>query len=103
MARIHRCVSLAIALALWSVAPAAAQDATPRGAAVRSPEGSALPDGNGCAGAIARHEAGRAEAVAGGTLGLEAYNRIKEHIARATALCQAGQDAAARRMLDDPP
>ncbi len=104
MAQNHRRrVLLAIVPVLLSSVPATAQDAPPRGYAVQShtPEGFKLPDGNGCAGDISRWQAVQANDYAGGNVSLKVYNQIQEEIARAATLCEAGQDAQARRLVGE--
>ena len=85
------------------VAPAPAQTATPQGYATQryTPPGFALPDGNGCAGAIARWQAEQGNDYASGNVSLQVYNQIQNEIDRAAAACQAGQDAQARKMVAD--
>ena len=101
--RIHVAV-WASALALLAVsgrAQAQSQDTAPRGYAVQpfTPKGFKLPDGNGCAGDVARWQAVQANDYAGGNVGLRVYNEIQNEIDRAAALCAAGQDAAARKLI----
>ncbi len=92
----------ALALLLAS-APAQAQspDTPPRGYAVQpfTPKTFKLPDGSGCAGDLARWQAVQANDYAGGNVGLKVYNQIQNEIDRAAALCAAGQDAAARKLV----
>ena len=101
--RIHVAV-LASALALLAVtgrAQAQSQDAAPRGYAVQpfTPKDFKLPDGNGCAGELARWQAVQANDYAGGNVSLKVYNQIQNEIDRAAAVCAAGQDAAARKLV----
>ena len=101
--RIHVAV-WASALGLLAVggrAQAQSQDAAPRGYAIQpfTPKGFKLPDGNGCAGDVARWQAVQANDYAGGNVGLKVYNEIQNEIDRAAALCAAGQDAAARKLI----
>ena len=95
---------LASALAMLPAsggARAQSQDAAPRGYAVQpfTPKGFKLPDGSGCAGDLARWQAVQANDYAGGNVGLKIYNQIQNEIDRAAALCAAGQDAAARKLV----
>ena len=41
----------------------------------------------------------QANDYAGGNVGLKVYNQIQNEIDRAAALCAAGQDAAARKLV----
>ena len=93
-----------LALALLPVsggARAQSQDAVPRGYAVQpfTPKDFKLPDGNGCAGDLARWQAVQANDYAGGNVSLKVYNQIQNEIDRAAAVCAAGQDAAARKLV----
>ena len=101
--RIHVGV-LALALALLPagvVAQAQSPDAAPRGYAVQpfTPKTFKLPDGSGCAGDLARWQAVQANDYAGGNVGLKVKTQIHNDIDRAAALCAAGQDAAARKLV----
>ena len=93
-----------LALALLPVsggARAQSRDAVPRGYAVQpfTPKDFKLPDGNGCAGDLARWQAVQANDYAGGNVSLKVYNQIQNEIDRAAAVCAAGQDAAARKLV----
>ncbi len=90
-------------LALAGGLPAWAEDAAPRGYAVQpfTPPGFKLPDGNGCSGEIARWQAVQANDYAGGNVSLKVYNQIQNEIDRAATLCEAGQDAQARKVVSD--
>ncbi len=92
--------TLVLACAAGSVS---AQTPAPRGYAVQSftPPNFKLPDGNGCSGEIARWQAVQANDYAGGNVSLQVYNQIQNEIARAATLCEAGQDAQARRVVAD--
>ena len=94
---------LALVSPVALVSPASAQTATPPGYATEryTPPGFSLPDGNGCAGAIARWQAEQGNDYASGNVSLQVYNQIQNEIARAGAACEAGQDAQARRMVAD--
>jgi len=83
------------------VIPAPGQDTTPRGYAVQpfTPPGFKLPDGNGCAGEIARWQAVQGNDYGGGNVSLKVYNRIQNEIDRASTLCETGQDAQARKLV----
>ncbi len=84
------------------VIPAPGQDTTPRGYAVQPftpPPGFKLPDGNGCAGEIARWQAVQGNDYGGGNVSLKVYNRIQNEIDRASTLCETGQDAQARKLV----
>ena len=82
-------------------ARAQSQEPVPRGYAVQpfTPRSFKLPDGSGCAGDLARWQAVQANDYAGGNVGLKVYNQIQNEIDRAAALCAAGQDAAARKLV----
>ena len=82
-------------------ARAQSQEAVPRGYAVQpfTPRSFKLPDGSGCAGDLARWQAVQANDYAGGNVGLKVYNQIQNEIDRAAAVCAAGQDAAARKLV----
>ena len=82
-------------------ARAQSQNAVPRGYAVQpfTPKDFKLPDGNGCAGELARWQAVQANDYAGGNVSLKVYNQIQNEIDRAAAVCAAGQDAAARKLV----
>ncbi len=100
----NRGPTLATALALLGcvdVISACAQDAAPRGYAVQpfTPPGFKLPDGRGCAGEIARWQAVQGNDYAGGNVSLKVYNQIQNEIDRASTLCEAGQDAQARKLV----
>lgn len=100
----NRGPTLATVLALLgcvSVIPARAQNPAPRGYAVQpfTPPDFKLPDGNGCAGEIARWQAAQGNDHAGGNMSLDVYNQIQNEIDRASALCEAGQDAQAHRLV----
>ncbi len=92
--------ALALLLAI-GLAQAQSQDATPRGYAVQpfTPKSFKLPDGSGCAGDLARWQAVQANDYGGGNVGLKVYNQIQNEIDQAAALCAAGQDAAARKLV----
>ena len=85
--------ALGLGLALAAVAPAPAQ--TDPDEAAPSP----VPNGNDCAGVIARWQDFSGRESQGGHMDLAVYNQIQNDIDRASGLCQAGQDAQARRAV----
>lgn len=58
-----------------------------------------LPDGNDCAAVIARWQDFSGRETKGGHMDESVYNQIQNEIDRADHLCQAGQDAQARRAV----
>ena len=55
-----------------------------------------MPQGEGCAGDIARYRAIQDNDLAMGHVAKSVYNQIKKEIAAAEALCSAGHEAEAR-------
>ena len=98
---VGRLATVLALLAAGGGALAQSQEAVPRGYAVQpfTPKAFKLPDGSGCAGDLARWQAVQANDYAGGNVGLKVYNQIQNEIDRAAALCAAGQDAAARKLV----
>jgi hypothetical protein len=87
--------TLGLGRTLAAVAPAPAQDAEP-------PDGEApatVPDGNGCAGTIARWQGMAGRENTGGHMDQAVYDQIQNEIDRASHLCEAGQDAQARKLV----
>ncbi len=64
-----------------------------------TPKGFRMPEGEGCAGDVARWRAVQENDYAGGNIGLRVYHQIRDEIARADAACQAGHDGQARAMI----
>ena len=64
-----------------------------------TPKDFRLPEGAGCAGAVARWKAVQENDYASGNIGLRVYHQIKDEIARADAACRAGHDGEARSMI----
>ena len=85
--------ALGLGLAFSAAAPAPAQ--TDPDEAAPSP----VPNGNHCASAIARWQDFSARENQGGHMDLSVFNQIQNEIDRASGLCQAGQDAQARRAV----
>ena len=86
---------LGLGLTFAAISPAFAQDAPPPDEAAASP----VPDGNGCAGAIARWQGMAGRENDGGHMDLSVFDQIQNEIDRASHVCQAGQDAQARRLV----
>ena len=86
--------ALGFCIALAASTTAVAQD---------DPDGDApsLPSGNGCAAVVARWQAFSGEESRGGHMDDSVYNQIKTEIDRASQLCEAGQDAQARRAVTE--
>lgn len=86
---VRAAVGLGLTLAI--VAPALAQDAPD--------EDPPVPNGNGCAAVVARWQDFSGRENKGGHMDDSVYNQIQNEIDRASHLCEAGQDAQARRAV----
>ncbi|WP_460448771.1 hypothetical protein [Alsobacter sp. SYSU BS001988] len=64
-----------------------------------SPPGFRLPDGAGCAGAVARYTAIMDNDLNSGHTSQSVYDRIKGEIAQASAACSAGREAEAEGLI----
>ena len=60
-----------------------------------------MPEGEGCAGDVARWKAVQDNDYASGNIGLKIYHQIAAEIDRADAACRAGRDGEASRMVHD--
>lgn len=100
--RARRLVSASLC-ALWLPLSAGAQPVpgSDRSYATQrfTPQGFALPDGQGCSGEVARWEAIQENDYHSGNIGLPVYRRIQSEIAQAAAACQGGRDAQATAMI----
>lgn len=78
--------------------PAAAQDS---GYATEAytPKSFKMPEGDGCAGDVARWKAVQDNDYASGNIGLPVYHQIQAEIARADQACRAGHDGEARALV----
>ena len=78
-----------------------AQGSMPAGYGTRpyTPKDFHLPEGSGCAGDIARWKAIQSNDYASGNVNLKVYNQIQNEIDRASAVCQEGRDAEARKLV----
>ena len=93
-----------LAMSAWAAPAARPQAADPdRGYAPQgfTPKDFRMPEGEGCAGDVARWKAVQDNDYASGNIGLKVYHQIAAEIARAQASCQAGNDAQARAMVRD--
>lgn len=93
--------ALALAAAL-SPGQAQAQAADPdRGYATQpfTPKTFAMPEGEGCAGDVARWKAVQDNDYASGNIGLKVFHQIEAEIARAQATCAAGHDRESQAMV----
>ena len=88
---------LGAGLAVAALSPAFAQFGTPDDEAAPSP----VPDGNGCAAVIARWQEFSGRESQGGHMDEAVYSQIQNDIDRASHLCEAGQDAQARRLVTE--
>ena len=86
--------ALALGLGLLAAAPALAQDDDPPPDAPNP-----VPNGNDCAGVIARWQDFSGRESKGGHMDDSVYSQIQNEIDRASHLCEAGQDAQARRAV----
>lgn len=86
-------VPMALGLALTVAASASAQTAPD------DEPSPAVPNGNGCAGAVARWQEFAGRESQGGHMDEAVYNQIQNEIDRASHLCEAGQDAQARKAV----
>ena len=66
-------------------------------AAAEAQQSGQVPDG--CSGAIARWQETAGRESQGGHMDVSVYDQIQNEIARAATLCEAGQDAQARRLV----
>lgn len=66
-----------------------------------TPKDFRMPDGEGCAGDVARWKAVQDNDYASGNVGLKAYHQIAGEIAQADTVCRAGHDAEASRLVHD--
>ena len=66
-----------------------------------TPKDFKMPDGEGCAGDVARWKAVQDNDYASGNIGLKNYHQIAGEIARADTVCRAGHDAEASRLVHD--
>ena len=64
-----------------------------------TPPIAALPQGEGCAGAVARWKAIQSNDLAMGHVTRPVYDRIQGEIGEAEAACSAGRDAEARALV----
>jgi hypothetical protein len=85
--------TLGLGLAFAAAAPASAQDDPDEAAP------SPLPTGNGCAAVVARWQDFSGQEEKGGHMDDSVYKQIQAEIDRASQLCEAGQDAQARRAV----
>lgn len=69
------------------------------GAVAVTPPISTLPQGEGCAGAVARWKAIQSNDLAMGHVTRPVYDRIQGEIAEAETACAAGRDAEARGLV----
>jgi hypothetical protein len=82
-----------------SAPPPTAVQARPQSGSLVTPSDFKLPEGQGCAGDIARFRAVQDNDLATGHVSQSVYDRIRAEIDQAAALCAAGNDAAARGAL----
>ena len=87
--------ALGLLLGLGAATTVAAQDDPDGGAP------SPLPSGNGCAAVVASWQEFSGEESRGGHMDESVYNQIQNEIDRASHLCEAGQDAQARRAVTE--
>lgn len=66
-----------------------------------TPKDFKMPDGEGCAGDVARWKAVQDNDYASGNIGLKIYHQIASEIARADTACRAGRDGEASRLVHD--
>ena len=101
----HHAPALRPALVLLAMAAmgmaAQAQSGVPAGYGSRpyTPKDFRLPEGSGCAGDIARWKAIQSNDYASGNVSLKVYNQIQNEIDHASAVCQEGRDAQARKLV----
>jgi hypothetical protein len=69
------------------------------GSVVVTPSDFHMPEGGGCAGAIARYRAVQDNDLSMGHVVPSVYNQIKREIAAAESVCAAGHDAQAKAMI----
>ncbi len=82
-----------------SAPPPAASVAQPQSASLITPAGFRLPEGQGCAGEIARFRAVQDNDLQTGHVNKAVHGRIGAEIDQAAVLCSAGNDAGARGAL----
>lgn len=78
-------------------APAAAPPAP--NSLIVAPSNFQMPQGSGCAGAIARYRAVADDDLAMGQIAQSVYDEIHREIAAAAETCSAGRDGQARAMI----
>jgi hypothetical protein len=88
----------ALAIVALATPAIAQQDAAPGSISV-TPPGFQLPAGGNCSAEIARYRAIQQNDLAMGHVAQSVYNQIKNEIAAAEKVCNAGQDAKARGMI----
>ena len=94
----------AILFAGAAAASALAQSVDPdRGYATQAftPKSFVMPEGEGCAGEVARWKAVQDNDYASGNIGLKVYHQIAAEIARAEAACSSGHDKESQAMVRD--
>ena len=98
---LRRSAAAGLVLCLTASSAAVAQSDPEPGYATQpfTPKTFTMPDGQGCAGDVARWEAVQENDYASGNIGLKIYHQIKQEIARADAACRAGHDREARAMI----
>ena len=69
------------------------------GSIVVAPPNFQMPQGSGCAGAIARYRAVQDDDLAMGQIAQSVYDQIRREIAAAAVACSAGRDGEARAMV----
>ena len=89
------------AAALWVALAASSQAQEERSYATQpfTPQNFRMPEGEGCAGDVARWKAVQENDYVSGNIGLTIYHQIQGEIARAAAACQAGHDGEARALV----
>ena len=76
-----------------------AQAPQPQARSAMTPSDFKLPDGAGCSGEVARYRAVIANDVSTGNVNATVSAQIEGEIARASAVCSAGNDAQARALI----
>lgn len=95
-------VAAALLLPLSPVGAVAQQDSDPRYATQPfTPKDFKMPDGEGCAGDVARWKAVQDNDYASGNIELKIYHQIANEIARADTVCKAGRDKEASHLVHD--
>lgn len=82
-----------------TVAPSAAVPPPAPNSIVVAPSNFAMPQGSGCAGAIARYRAVQDDDLAMGQIAQSVYNQIHGETAAAAQACSAGRDGEAQAMI----